>query len=61
MGKRILRIENTGEFVYLRHGANTWKFESGRFLDPSGWRRGNAPDGFTLSMLEAYRNVSTRS
>jgi glycosyltransferase involved in cell wall biosynthesis len=61
MGKRIARLENTGEFVYLRHGHNTWRFESGRFLDPSGWRRSNGPAGFTAATLEAYRNVSSGS
>jgi glycosyltransferase involved in cell wall biosynthesis len=59
MGKRILRLDNTGEFVYLRHGHNTWKFESGRFLDPSGWRRSTGPAGFTEATLEAYRSVSS--
>jgi hypothetical protein len=60
-GKRILRIENEGEFVYLRHACNTWRFESGRFLDPSGWRRGNAPSGFAPSILEAYRAALLRA
>ncbi|HEY4085995.1 MAG TPA: glycosyltransferase [Bryobacteraceae bacterium] len=57
-GKRLLRMENNGEFVYVRHGTNTWKFESGSFLDPAGWRRAEPPGGFTPAILEAYRSVS---
>ena len=37
-GARLARIEDSGHFVYIRHGANTWSFRSGRFLDPGGWR-----------------------
>ncbi len=38
-GARLGRVEDRGHFVYIRHGANTWSFRSGRFLDPGGWRR----------------------
>ena len=55
MGKRILRIDNRGEYVYLRHGRNTWQFEAGRFIDPSGWRQGAAPKDFTPDLLDSYR------
>lgn len=37
-GARLSRIEDERLFVYIRHGANTWSFRSGRFLDPGGWR-----------------------
>jgi glycosyltransferase involved in cell wall biosynthesis len=53
--KRIERLENPGLFVYLRHGRNTWRFESGRFLDPAGWMAVNAPASFSAELLEAYR------
>lgn len=53
--KRILRLDNPGLFIYLRHGKNTWKFESGRFLDPSGWRSLPPPPGFSSEMLRSYR------
>jgi glycosyltransferase involved in cell wall biosynthesis len=55
MGKRILRIDNRGEYVYLRHGRNTWQFEAGRFIDPSGWRQGLPPEDFTPDLLDSYR------
>jgi hypothetical protein len=55
---RILRLENAESFVYLRHAHNTWKFQSGTFLDPSGWIRTKAPFGFSPELLEAYRAAS---
>jgi glycosyltransferase involved in cell wall biosynthesis len=58
LGKRILRLDNRGEFVYLRHGHNTWQFQVGQFLDPAGWKRGPAPPEFSTDLLEAYRLAS---
>jgi hypothetical protein len=55
---RILRLENTGSFVYLRHADNTWKFQSGSFLDPNGWMRTAAPGGFSPELLASYRAAS---
>jgi glycosyltransferase involved in cell wall biosynthesis len=37
-GGRLCPVEDERHFVYIRHGANTWSFRSGRFLDPRGWR-----------------------
>ncbi len=53
-GKRLLRLENGGSFVYLRHGTNAWRFEAGTFLDPSGWSVAMPPAGFSPECLEAY-------
>lgn len=53
--KRLMRLENPGAFVYLRHGRNAWKFETGRFLDPAGWSPTTAPSGFTPQTLALYR------
>ena len=36
-GGRLERIAGDDLFVYLRHGANAWRFECGRYLDPHGW------------------------
>lgn len=54
-GARLMRIENSGCFVYVRHGSNAWKFDTGRFLDPRGWQRTAAPPGFELSVQNRYR------
>jgi glycosyltransferase involved in cell wall biosynthesis len=53
--KRLMRLENDGTFVYLRHGKNAWKFETGQFLDPAGWNPTSAPSGFSLQTLDLYR------
>ena len=59
--KRIARIENAGLFVYLRHQRNTWQFASGRFLDPSAWRKTEAPAGFSQQLLAMYSMASSDS
>ena len=53
-GRRLLKLDNQGSFVYMRHTRNAWRFEAGSFLDPSGWRQSAAPNGFTHDRLEAY-------
>ena len=53
-GKRLMRIDNDGTFVYVRHHANAWAFDTGTFLDPSGWSETNPPDEFTSACLQAY-------
>jgi glycosyltransferase involved in cell wall biosynthesis len=54
-GQRLLRVDDDGAlFVYVRHGANTWSFETGSFLRPSGWREAERPDGFPVESLNAY-------
>jgi len=55
--KRLVRLENAGTFVYLRHGRNAWKFEAGRFLDPAGWNPTSAPSGFSPQTLDLYRDA----
>jgi O-antigen biosynthesis protein len=57
-GRRLARLPNEGSFVYVRHGRNAWKFETGRFLDPSGWRPTDAPPAFSEDLLSAYREAA---
>jgi glycosyltransferase involved in cell wall biosynthesis len=59
--KRMLRLSNPGLFIYLRHGQNTWKFDSGRFLDPAGWMSASAPPGFSAESLAEYRVACVQS
>lgn len=56
--KRLLRLENTDLFVYLRHNRNAWKFEVGRFINPCGWSRTTAPSGFSPEVLDLYRSAA---
>jgi len=53
--KRLVRLENGELFVYLRHNRNAWKFDVGRFINPSEWNRTNAPQGFSAEVLDLYR------
>jgi glycosyltransferase involved in cell wall biosynthesis len=36
-GARLYRIDGRELFLYLRHGANSWRFDTGRHLEPDGW------------------------
>lgn len=53
-GHRLLKVENLGAFVYVRHSKNAWRFKAGSFLDPAGWHHSAAPAEFTHEMLDAY-------
>jgi hypothetical protein len=59
-GHRLLKLENRGSFIYMRHAKNAWRFDAGSFLDPSGWRQSAPPDGFTQSTLDAYLAAASR-
>lgn len=60
-GHRLLRIDDDGVFVYVRHGANTWRFDPGTFLIPRGWRETVAPPLFSTDVLDAYAAAATRT
>ncbi|HYI96161.1 MAG TPA: glycosyltransferase [Bryobacteraceae bacterium] len=60
-GKRIVRLENPGVFVYLRHTRNTWQFEPGSFVDPAGWIAACAPPGFSAELMDAYRSACEKT
>jgi glycosyltransferase involved in cell wall biosynthesis len=53
-GKRLAPLANEGSFVYVRHGTNAWRFETGRFLDAAGWRPISPPTDFSGDLLAAY-------
>lgn len=57
-GARLLRIANDDLFVYVRHRANTWTFPIGRYLDPSGWGRTQAPGAFEAELLSRYQKAA---
>jgi hypothetical protein len=42
-GARLERLSADDLFVYVRHGTNTWRFVSGTFLMPAGWREIGEP------------------
>jgi glycosyltransferase involved in cell wall biosynthesis len=55
-GARLERVANDGVFVYVRHGRNAWRFETGSFLG-HGWSRIAAPVQMPAEMLQRYRAV----
>jgi glycosyltransferase involved in cell wall biosynthesis len=53
--KRLMRLDNRGVFVYVRHGCNAWReYAPGSFLDPEGWQSIPRPLGFTPAYLSSY-------
>jgi glycosyltransferase involved in cell wall biosynthesis len=58
-GKRLVRLENAGSFVYVRHSNNAWKFDIGTFIDPSGWSESHPPPAFTADCLAAYLSAAS--
>ena len=57
-GHRLLKLENGGSFVYMRH-AKMRGASPGSFLLPSGWRYSEAPRGFTDETADAYGAAAT--
>jgi glycosyltransferase involved in cell wall biosynthesis len=55
--KKLVRLENTGVFVYLRHGHNAWQFPTGSFIDPAGWSPTAAPSCFSPQLFDSYRRA----
>jgi glycosyltransferase involved in cell wall biosynthesis len=42
-GARLARLDNAGSFVYVRHGANAWRFRCGDHVDAAGWAPAEEP------------------
>ena len=42
-GARIERVDGRDLFLYVRHGANAWRFDCGEFLDREGWSAAPEP------------------
>jgi hypothetical protein len=59
-GRRLVRLANPGLFVYVRHGQNAWReCIPGRFLDPAGWRRIDAPPMTSSAVWDSYKAAAT--
>ena len=52
---RLARVDGARDLVYVRHRDNAWRFDCGRFLDPGGWRRCQAPPWLGEAERAAYR------
>ena len=43
-GARLCRINGLDLFIYLRHGKNSWRFQTGRFHLPEAWTKVATPE-----------------
>ena len=55
---RVVRLPNPGTFVYVRHGENAWRFQSGQFIDRGGWEIVDPPATFPGEALAAYQEIA---
>jgi glycosyltransferase involved in cell wall biosynthesis len=53
-GARLMRLPNIDAFFYVRHGANSWRFTLGTFLDRKGWRQVEPPSFLPAADLAFY-------
>ncbi|HLK39234.1 MAG TPA: hypothetical protein VKU41_20875, partial [Polyangiaceae bacterium] len=58
-GARLERVANEGSFVYVRHGRNAWRFDTGTFLGSSGWTRTAGPPALPGPTIERYRAIGS--
>jgi len=54
---RTVKVSNNGLFIYVRHGANSWRFQTGRFLQASGWLHAKQPAFIPQADLDFYRSL----
>ena len=52
---KLIKLQNSGKVIYIRHRDNAWQFECGQFLDPRAWRRIEAPDFLPNDDLAFYQ------
>jgi glycosyltransferase involved in cell wall biosynthesis len=57
-GARLEKLPNHDQFIYIRHGKNSWQFKPGQFLDSRGWRSVPPPDFVSHQDLAFYRGFS---
>jgi len=55
---KIAKLPNSDVFVYIRHHANTWKFQCGSMINPLGWRRIESPGFIDSDDMAFYRGMS---
>lgn len=52
-GARLCRLRGRDDYVYVRHGRNTWKFVAGTYLQREDWRKVDEP-GTLAADLDFY-------
>ncbi|MEO8371372.1 MAG: glycosyltransferase [Candidatus Solibacter sp.] len=59
-GLRLKRLSAEGAYVYMRHGANTWRFQAGHFLAADEWQRTQAPPALSPATVARYRQAAAQ-
>jgi glycosyltransferase involved in cell wall biosynthesis len=59
-GRRLLRLDGDGVFVYVRHGSNAWRFQTGQLVERAGWTLVDAVPNFPPEALLAYRAIAAK-
>jgi len=54
-GARIARVLNNGTYVYVRHTANSWRFEFTVDGGPPGWSHRDRPDWVPVADVAEYQ------
>jgi glycosyltransferase involved in cell wall biosynthesis len=56
-GKTLARLPGDEKLVYVRHGANTWRFRCGEYLDPGAWESVRESPFLPAEDLAFYRDM----
>jgi hypothetical protein len=51
------RVSSENLFVYVRHGANSWRFATGEHLGQSGWSKASPPSALTSADRAFYASI----
>jgi glycosyltransferase involved in cell wall biosynthesis len=54
-GARVKAVANAGDYVYIRHGGNTWPFDFDALHGPPGWIQIPSPPFIPMDDLAEYR------
>jgi glycosyltransferase involved in cell wall biosynthesis len=56
-GFRLCKLKCDDQFVYIRHDANSWRFQAGRYIDRHGWKAMAQPAFISADDLTFYHNL----
>jgi glycosyltransferase involved in cell wall biosynthesis len=59
-GARLQVLKDEGDFVYMRHGTNAWRFTAGQEADPLQWSRHERPAQLDAAVFASYREAWSR-
>lgn len=54
---KIAKLENHNQLIYIRHPANAWRFECGKFINPTSWQHLQTPPFISPEDVLFYQNL----